>query len=308
VQLVLEDILVDLARDQQRRTGLSDLCFGGGVALNGVANARILRESGFERLFVPPAPGDAGCALGAALWADRLHFGRADRPFPDHPFWGPEPDGEALARIAREDKLPWDTLADDALIAETVADLAAGRIVAWMEGRCEFGPRALGRRSLLAAPHAAAMRDRLNRDIKYREEFRPFAPVVPAEHADRFFDLPPGGDRLARFMSGVFPVRPEWRERLAAVTHVDGTARVQVLARDFAPRLHDLIVAYGRCSGIPVLLNTSLNLAGEPIVCSAEEGYSTFRRSGIDLLIVGHTRVRKRVRGITPAAQIEEVA
>ncbi len=308
VQLVIEDVLVDLARDLQRCTGLADLCFGGGVALNGVANARLLREAGFERLYVPPAPGDAGCALGAALWADRLHFGNPDRPFPDHPFWGPEPDGEALARIAREDKLPWDTLTDDELIEETASDLVAGRIVAWMEGRCEFGPRALGRRSLLAAPHDAAMRDRLNRDIKYREEFRPFAPVVPAEDADRFFVLPPGGARLARFMSGVFPVRREWRGALAAVTHVDGTARVQVLDREFAPRLHDIIAAYGRRSGIPVLLNTSLNLAGEPIVCSAEEGYSTFRRSGIDLLVVGNTRVRKRIRGTTSAAQIEEVA
>jgi carbamoyltransferase len=308
VQRVLEDILVDLARDLHEATGLADLCLGGGVALNGVANARILRESGFERLFVPSAPGDAGCALGAALWADRLHFGNSDRPFPDHPFWGPEPDGDELARIAAEDRLPCDTPADAALIEETAGDLAAGRIVGWIEGRCEFGPRALGHRSLLAAPHESVMRDRLNRDIKYREEFRPFAPVVLAEEAERFFELPPGGSRLARFMSGVFPVRPEWRERLAAITHVDGTARVQTITRNFAPRLHDLIAAYGRLSGMPVLLNTSLNLAGEPIVCTAREGYSTFRRSGIDLLVVGNTRVRKRVKDAAPAPAIEEVA
>lgn len=308
VQRVLEDILVDIAHELYRRTGLADLCFGGGVALNGVANARILVESGFERLFVPPAPGDAGCALGAALWADRLHFGNRDRPFPDHPFLGPEPDDATLARIAGEDRLPCDTLPDAALIEATVADLARGAIVAWMEGRCEFGPRALGHRSLLAAPHDAAMRDRLNRDIKYREEFRPFAPIVLAEQAERFFVLPPGGNRLARFMSGVFPVRPEWRERLAAVTHVDGTARLQTLTRDFAPRVYDLIAAYGRSSGIPVLLNTSLNLAGEPIVCSVEEGYSTFRRSGIDTIVVGNTRVRKQARGTTATARTKEVA
>lgn len=298
VQLVLEDILVDIARALHERTGLADLCFGGGVALNGVANARILRESGFSRVFVPTAPGDAGCALGAALFADRVHFGHRDRDLPDHGFWGPAVDEGALARIAGEDGLPVDEPGD--LIEACADDLAAGRILGWMDGRCEFGPRALGHRSLLAAPHDPAMRDRLNRDIKYREEFRPFAPVVPEELADTYFELPPGGARLARFMSGVFPVRPEWRERLAAITHVDGTARVQTLARDFSPRLYDLLHAYGKRSGLPVLLNTSLNIAGEPIVCTAAEGYSTFRRSGIDVLVAGNTRVRKRARASAP--------
>jgi len=306
VQAVLEDILVDLTSDLHARTRLPDLCLGGGVALNGVANARILRESGFERIFVPPAPGDAGCALGAALYADRVHFGNPDRDFPDHPFWGPEPDYAALPRIAAEDRFPHEALGDEALIEETADDLAAGRIVGWIQGRTEFGPRALGNRSLLAAPHDAAMRDRLNRDIKYREEFRPFAPVCPVEEAERFFELPPGGARLARFMSGVFPVRPEWRDRLAAITHVDGTARLQTLERGFAPRLYDLIQAYGRRSGVPVLLNTSFNLAGEPIVCTAQEGYSTFRRSGVDLLIVGNTRVRKRPKSTQRETHEEE--
>jgi carbamoyltransferase len=296
VQLVLEDILVGIARDLHRRTGLPDLCFGGGVALNGVANARILRESGFERLFVPTAPGDAGCALGAALFADRIHFGNPDRDMPDHGFWGPEVDGADLARIAGEDELAVETVEDATLIGQCADDLAAGKIIAWMDGRSEFGPRALGHRSLLAAPHDAAMRDRLNRDIKYREEFRPFAPVVPEELADVYFELPPGGARLARFMSGVFPVRSEWRERLAAVTHVDGTARLQTVSRDFSPRLYDLLLAYGERSGMPILLNTSLNIAGEPIVCSAAEGYSTFCRCGIDVLVAGNVRVGKRAR------------
>jgi carbamoyltransferase len=293
-QRVLEDILVDIARDLQRETGLDDLCFGGGVALNGVANARLLAETGFARLYVPPAPGDAGCALGAALYADRILFGHPHRAVPDHPFWGPEIDPAALARLAEEDEFPFDRLADDRLLDDLADSLMQGRIIGWMDGALEFGPRALGARSILAAPHDAAMRDRLNRDIKYREEFRPFAPVVAAEHADRFFDLPPGGARLARFMSGVVPVRPEWRERLAAVTHVDGTARVQVLDPKMAPRLGRLLDAYGRHSGIPVLLNTSFNLAGEPIVNTVAEGYSTFRRSGIDLLVAGPVCVRKK--------------
>ena len=306
VQAVLEEILVDMTRRLRADTGLPDLCLGGGVALNGVANARILAESGFERLFVPPAPGDAGSALGAALYADRIHFGNPDRDVPDHPFWGPTIDDDELARLAGEDGLPVVTLDDAALIEQTADDLAAGRVVGWMDGATEFGPRALGHRSILTAPHEVAMRDRLNRDIKYREEFRPFAPVVPIEAADRYFELPPGGARLARFMSGVFPVRAQWRERLAAITHVDGTARVQTLERSMAPRLHALLEAYGRRSGMPVLLNTSFNLAGEPIVNRVVEGYSTFRRSGIDVLVAGRSRIVKRALAL--ATLKEELA
>jgi carbamoyltransferase len=302
VQQVVEDILVDVAAGLRRETGLPDLCFGGGVALNGLANARILRECGFDRVFVPPAPGDAGCALGAALYADRVYFHNPDREVPDHPFWGPLVDPQHLAKAAREDSQTVETL-DDALLIDRVADdLSKGRIVGWMDGACEFGPRALGQRSILAAPHSTDIRDRLNRDIKRREEFRPFAPVVTSEAADRFFDLPPGGARLARFMSGVFPVRPEWRAQLAAVTHVDSSARVQVLEREMAPRLHALLEAYGRRTGVPVLLNTSFNVAGEPIVTRALEGYMTFRRCGIDVLVAGSTVVTKQ----TSASSLKE--
>ena len=294
VQQILEDRLVDIARALHRESGLSDLCLGGGVALNCLANARILAESGFARVFVPPAPGDAGCALGAALYADRVYFHNPDRDVPDHPFWGPPVDARELARAAREDGQAVEELDDAPLIERTADELAAGRIVGWMDGACEFGPRALGHRSILAAPHAREMRDRLNRDVKYREEFRPFAPVVPIDVADRYFDLQPGGPRLARFMSGVFPVRPEWRDRLAAITHVDGSARAQVLEREMAPRLYDLLEAYGRRAGIPILLNTSFNTAGEPIVCRALEGYSTFRRCGLDALVAAPVFVTKR--------------
>jgi carbamoyltransferase len=304
VQRVLEDILVDLARSLQRETELEDLCLGGGVALNGCANARILRESGFRNVYVPSAPGDAGCALGAALAADRLHFRQPHREVPDHPYWGPSIDAQELARLAREDGLELQELARESAVTDQVArELARGRIVGWMQGSTELGPRALGNRSILAAPHSVETRDRLNRSIKYREEFRPFAPAVPIEQAERFFDLPPGGTRLGRFMSGVFPVKPEWRERLAAVTHVDGTARVQTVDRKMAPQFHALLEAYGALTGIPVLLNTSFNLAGDPIVNRAVEGYSTFRRSGIDLLVAGQTIVAKpRAAQVAPEA------
>ena len=306
VQRVLEDTVVELARALQRETGLTDLCLGGGVALNGVANARLLAESGFERIFVPPAPGDAGCAIGAALYCDRIHFGNPDRDLPDHPFWGPSVDGSELTRLAQEDGHLAEEFQDGKLIDQVADDLAAHRIVGWMEGALEFGPRALGHRSILAAPHTTDMRDRLNREIKYREPFRPFAPVVAVEAAARYFDIPPGGIRLARFMSGVFPVRPEWRSRLQAITHVDGTARVQILEAAMAPRLHALLGAYGQRTGIPVLLNTSFNLAGEPIVNRAVEGYSTFLRCKIDVLVAGGTRVMKRT-SLTAKTEVDRI-
>jgi carbamoyltransferase len=303
-QRVLEDTLVELATALRRETGLPDLCLGGGVALNGCANARVLRESGFERVFVPPAPGDAGCALGAALYADRIHFRRPHRPVADHAFWGCAIRPDELERVAREDGLQVEQASDDRALVDRVAgELAGGRIVGWMDGRSELGPRALGNRSILAPPHGAETRDRLNREVKYREEFRPFAPAVPIEVADRYFELPPGGARLARFMSGVFPVRPEWRARLAAVTHVDGTARVQAVDPEASPLFHALLLAYGSRTGIPVLLNTSFNLAGEPIVNRAVEGYATFRRSGIDLLVAGRCLVTK---GRASGVELEE--
>jgi carbamoyltransferase len=294
VQQVLGDTLVEMARSLHQETSFSDLCLGGGVALNGVANARVLAESGFERVFVPPAPGDGGCALGAALYADRIYFGNPHRDMPDHPFWGPSIDEKDLARIAEEDGHQLEQLDDRRLIDQIVDDLASGRVVGWMDGALEFGPRALGHRSILASPDAIETRDRLNREIKFREEFRPFAPVVPIEAAAKYFELTPGALRLSRFMSGVFPVKPEWRGRLRAVTHIDGTARLQSLEREMAPRLYSLLQAYGQRTGIPVLLNTSFNLAGEPIVNRVAEGYSTFLRSGIEVLVAGQTKVEKR--------------
>jgi carbamoyltransferase len=313
VQAVLEETLVELARALQRETGLPDLCLGGGVALNGCANARMLAESGFERIFVPPAPGDAGCALGAAFYADRIHFDQPDRAVPDHPFWGPGVGVDELGAIAEADGFMFERAAEDQALLTRVAEaLAQGQIVGWMEGASELGPRALGHRSILAAPHDQATRDRLNRFIKRREEFRPFAPAVPAAHADRYFELPAGGPRLGRFMSGVFPVRPAWRARLAAVTHIDGTARVQVVDPAMSPRFHALLEAYGARTGVPILLNTSFNLAGEPIVNRAVEGYSTFRRSDLDLLVVQNGIVAKETRArdgaATRGSEQEEVA
>jgi carbamoyltransferase len=294
LQEALERIVLHVLAHHRRETGLRELCLAGGVALNCTMNGRIAASGCFDGVFVQPAAHDAGCALGAALLASHEGGKPARRERLRHVYWGTHV-GEREEIEAVLDR--WSDLVAfehrEAVERETAARLADGQVVGWAQGRSEFGPRALGNRSILAAPHTVQMKDRLNKEIKYREEFRPFAPAVPIEHADRYFELPPGGARLGAFMSGVFPVKPEWREKLAAITHVDGTARLQTVEKDNAPRFYALLERYGALTGIPVLLNTSFNLAGEPIVTRAVEGYSTFRRCGIDMLVAGRHLVTK---------------
>ena len=279
---MLEDTLVDIARVAPRRRWPTYVLEGRRSA---AANARILAEAGFDRVFLPPAPGDAGCALGAALYAGRL-LQQPDRErliilSGVHPSMPTSRARGARGQPGRgNSRAHWSSASPGVL---------PGHVVGWMDG-VRVGPRAAAAQHPCGAARFR-IRDRLNRDIK-RREFRPFAPVsLGASY--RFFDLPPGGSRLGRYMSGVFRVRPEWRSRLAAVTHADGSARVQVLERDMAPRLHALLEVYGRRTGIPVLLNTSFNVAGEPIVTQALEGYMTFRRCGLDALVAGSIVVTK---------------
>ena len=212
-----------------------------------------------------------------------------------------------LARAAREDDQHVDELDDAALIERVADELAAGRIVGWMDGACEFGPRALGHRSILAAPHAIEMRDRLNRDIKYREEFRPFAPVVPVEAADRYFELPPAARGSRASCRACFRCGPNGAPSSPPSRTWTARRGCRCSSASMAPRLHALLEAYGRRSGIPVLLNTSFNVAGEPIVNRALEGYSTFRRCGIDVLVAGSTVVTKRATASAKLAK-EDVA
>jgi carbamoyltransferase len=294
VQAAIEGAVKRMAGDAQR------LCLAGGLAYNALLVAALERE---RAVFVQPASGNIGTAIGAALYASHAVLGcRTRTPLHDLCL-GPAYSAEEIKTVLENCKLRFRyLLTTEELIETAVREINDQKIVAWMQGRMEFGPRALGNRSILAAPHDGSMRDKLNRSIKYREEFRPFAPAVPLEKARDWFDLPGGGERLGRFMSGVFPVKTAHRARLAAITHVDGTARVQVVAKETAPLFHALLEAYGERSGIPILLNTSFNLAGEPIVNRAVEGYSTFRRSGIDLLVAGNTLVTKRSQSKLEAA------
>jgi carbamoyltransferase len=295
VQKVTEDLVLDLAEQARARTGAAALVMAGGVALNSVANARIARRGVFERLWVQPDAGDGGGALGAALWAWREVVGGTGGGTL-RPDLGPVLDAEAAADLFDDLRASYRTLSEDELIEMAAQDLADGKVVGWVQGGVEWGPRALGHRSILADPRTEAMRDRVNASIKFRESFRPFAPAVTAEAVDDLFDVPPSARGLLPWMLAVVPVKEAARARLGAVTHVDGTARVQAVTAEGNPRFYALLQAFGAKTGTPVLLNTSFNLKGEPIVTTPLQAFATFDRSGMDVLYVGPHRVEKRDR------------
>jgi carbamoyltransferase len=295
IQAVTEEILLAMARTAYAETGLPRLALAGGVALNSVANGRILRETPFEEIYVQPAAGDGGGAVGAALYAYHCLLGKPRSFVMEHAYWGRAYD-EVDTRLAiAASGLPAERIGDEERIVERAVDaLAAGKVIGWFNGRFEWGPRALGNRSILADPGRADMKDIVNTKIKFREPYRPFAPSVLVEEAERFFDLPDAKRHYpARFMLYVTPVKDGAREQLPAITHVDGSARLQTVDRELNPRYYRLIEAFGQQTGTPVVLNTSFNLKGEPIVASPADALSTFARSGMDLLVLNDWIVGK---------------
>jgi carbamoyltransferase len=299
IQAVIEDVLLRMARHAHRRTGLPRLCMAGGVALNSVANGRVLREGPFEELYVQPAAGDSGGALGAALWAHHAVLGQPRGFVMEHASWGQEYSRSEVIAALDADGVAYRVFDDEDRLLDRVATrLEQGQVVGWFQGRFEWGPRALGHRSILADPRRAGMKDLVNVKIKYREPFRPFAPSVPVDRAEEFFALPEAARHYpARFMLYVVDVHDAKRDVIPAVTHVDGTARLQTVREETAPRYHRLIERFGKATGVPVLLNTSFNLKGEPIVNTPAEALSTFDRSGMDVLVLGDCVVEKGVTG-----------
>jgi carbamoyltransferase len=291
-QVVLEELLLEKVRYLHRRTGArpgeGSLCMAGGVALNCVANGRILREGPFRRLFVQPAAGDAGGALGAAALAHRELSNDESFVTPmRHVFLGPEWSPEQVARLLAATGILHRDLRgrEEELLADVAERLAAGQVVGWFQGRMELGPRALGARSLLASPLDPRMRERINRKVKKREAFRPFAPAVLASRAPEHFELGPGSERIAPFMLLTCAVRSPLR--LPAVTHVDGSARPQTVDPATAPRFAALLAAFEARTGCPVLLDTSFNVAGEPIVRSPAEALASAAVAGLDAVVIG---------------------
>jgi carbamoyltransferase len=295
IQVATEEILLKMANHLHRETGLKKLCMAGGVALNSVANGRILRETPFEEIYVQPSAGDGGGAMGAALWAYHMVVGRPRKFVLEHAYWGKEYSRGKIETFLRENNIPYGRIEDDdKLIDHVVEILQAGKVVGWFQGRFEWGPRALGNRSIIADPRRPDMKDIVNTKIKFREPFRPFAPSVLEERSDLFFELPePGRHFPARFMLYVVDVKEDKREMLPAITHVDGTGRLQTVNRATNRRYYQLIEQFGEATGVPVILNTSFNLKGEPIVNTPEEAFSTFHRSGMDVLVLDHCLITK---------------
>ncbi len=284
LQAVLEEYLLGMARYLYERVPCESLCMAGGVALNCVANGRILREGPFARLFVQPAASDAGGSLGAAAVAHvRLKGERPARERQTQVYLGPESDASEILQILRDSSVEALDFRDrtEALMEAVVDRLVEGKVIGWHQGRMEFGPRALGSRSILADPRGPDMRDRINALVKKRESFRPFAPSVLWEHAGDHFDL----DHPTPFMLETCQVSSDLD--LPAITHVNGSARPQTVDPRVSPRYAALLEAFHRRTGCPILLNTSFNMRGEPIVCTPEDAIACFVRSGLDALVVG---------------------
>jgi carbamoyltransferase len=283
LQVVLEAILLDKAGYLYQRTGMRQLCMAGGVALNCVANGRLLRQGPFRRMFVQPASNDAGGALGAAALAHVKLTG--ERPAPkrlEHVYLGPAYSGKQIGDLLEAAKLKSvDCRGNEpVLLAEVSRRLAAGKVIGWFQGRMEFGPRSLGGRSILADPRDVTMRDRINSMVKKREGFRPFAPAVLHDRASEHFALDHESPFMLETCQVISPLD------LPAITHVDGSARVQTVSPGTHPRFAALLEAFDRLTGCPILLNTSFNVKGEPIVCSPEDALLCFINTDIDCLVL----------------------
>jgi SAM-dependent methyltransferase len=293
--------MLKMARHLHRQTGLTNLVMAGGVALNSVANGRIMRETPFEQVYIQPNAGDGGGALGAALYVWHALLGNPRRFVMEHAYYGESFHDRQVQRFLREQGVAYDYIEDDNdLVNRVVEGMTRGQVVGLARDRFEWGPRALGNRSILADPRRAEMKEIVNTKIKFREPFRPFAPVVTEEDAPRYFDLQQAaGQYPQRFMLMVAPVRPEREAEIPAVSHM-GTGRLQTVRREWNPFYYDLVYRFGQATGTPVLLNTSFNLRSEPIVATPADAFNTFTKSDIDVLVLGHYLVSKSADGQLP--------
>ncbi|HEX4543107.1 MAG TPA: carbamoyltransferase [Candidatus Acidoferrum sp.] len=287
LQARLEEVYLGMLKKLAGRTGLKSVCLAGGVAFNCVANGKIFDATPFEQVYVHPAAGDAGLAVGAAFYVWHQILGKPRSFVMDHANWGPEYSHEEVRRAIDSNGLAKEgyaiaELKEEELMKRAAAIIADGKILGWFQGRAEWGPRALGNRSIVADPRRPEMKEILNQRIKHRETFRPFAPSILAEATADYFEK----SYASPFMTLAYAVRPEKREKIPAPTHVDGTGRLQTVSREANPRYHALISAFRDLTGVPVVLNTSFN-DNEPIVCRPEEAIDCFQRTQMDALVLG---------------------
>jgi len=293
-QLVLEEVLLKMARHVHEKTGLKNLCLGGGVALNGVANYRLLKEGPFEKIHIPPSPGDGGSAIGCAAYAyysilnnERIIETDNSKMISNTAYLGPQYSNDEIKLFLEKYKIPYEKYERQELLQKTAKLISEQNVVGWYQGRVEWGPRALGNRSILADPRNGKMKDILNEKIKHRESFRPFAPSILEEHTSEYFEI----DIPSPYMLLVAKVKKP--EKIPAVTHVDGTGRLQTVSRKANPLYYDLINEFYKLTDVPVIINTSMNVKGEPIVNTPEQAFDMLLKTDMDYIVMGDYIVGK---------------
>lgn len=290
VQRHCENVIFHMLNHLQKVTGLKNLCIAGGVAQNSVANGKVLQNTKFERVYIPSASYDAGTSIGSALWLYHNELGNKERNFVKTAYFGPEYSDEEIEKVLKSRGIKYKKLSSEAeTIERTALLLANGAVVGWFQGRTEFGPRALGNRSVLVHPGRPDAKDLINSKIKRRESFRPFAPSILREYVNEYFET----EDDVYFMEKVFKIRQEKRKMLPAVTHIDGTGRLQTVHKDISPKYYALIDKFREKTGLPILLNTSFN-ENEPIVNTPQEALDCYLRTEMDALVMGNVIVVRK--------------
>lgn len=294
VQKILEDTLFTMLHNLHEKYACPNLCMAGGVALNSVANGKILKKTPFKKLFIQPAAGDGGTSVGAAAYVYHSLFGNKRAFVMKHAYLGPSYSNEVIKKYVDHMGIKYTEFVTEKELIQTTADLLwKNNVVGWFQGCMEFGPRALGARSILSNPCNPGMKDILNLKVKHREKFRPFAPVICLEDVHDYFEADKDVPLAADYMLMVYPIKEKKRVLIPAVTHVDGSGRLQVIRKEQNPRYYTLIKEFGKRSKVPILINTSFNIRGEPIVCTPQDAYKCMMGTGIDYLVMGKYLIKR---------------
>ncbi len=294
LQLVYEDALFKIANFVYKKTKCDNLVIAGGCALNSVANGKILKNSQFKKIWCQPDPGDGGTSIGAAIFIWNALLNKKREYVIDNPYLGPKYSDSEIKKFLNENSIKYSEFKNEKEITQSASKLIfEDNVVGWFQGGMEWGPRALGSRSILSNPTNPKMQEILNIKVKHREKFRPFAPVVCEDDALKYFDCDTPIPRPTDFMLMVYPIKKEWHKKIPAVTHVDGSGRLQTIRRNDNPLYYDLIKEFGKLSKIPILINTSFNIRGEPIVCSPKDAYRCMMGTGIDYLVMGKFLIKR---------------
>ncbi|MBU0476940.1 hypothetical protein KKB68_02970, partial [Patescibacteria group bacterium] len=294
LQKKLEEVVVNLLNTAYKTYKTKNLCFAGGVALNSVLNGKILSNTQFERLFIPPDPSDAGAAMGAAMYSYTQHTSKLVNKKDFHPYLGPEYKWYQIEKELKKYKLKYVRIESDKKLVDKVSKLIKSKkVIGWFQGRMEWGPRALGNRSILASATTTKMRDIINEKVKKREMFRPFAPVILEEDTKNYFETDDYISPSARWMLMVYPFKKIGLKQVPAVAHVDNSGRLETLIRKDNPKYYDLVKSYKDKTGIPIIINTSFNVRGEPIVCTPNDAIRCFLSTDIDYLVIDNYVVKK---------------